>query len=85
MIFQHIQRQKDGQTMEYFIVGAGNFVDKSQAHLKNVPSQDLKFRFADLMYFGGFSFFEVTKADMKIKIIDGVGSVRHEHTILPRK
>ncbi|XP_060555171.1 tartrate-resistant acid phosphatase type 5-like isoform X2 [Ruditapes philippinarum] len=82
---QHIQMNKEGQTMDYFNVGAGNFVDKSQAHISSIPPENLKFFFADLMYFGGFSFFEVTDTEMKIRFIDGVGNVRHEHVIKPRE
>lgn len=82
---QHIQTTKGGQILDHFIVGAGNFVDKSQAHLSSIPKQDLKFIFADLMYLGGFSYFEVTDSEMRVKIIDGVGVVRHEHTMKPRK
>ncbi|XP_045156966.2 tartrate-resistant acid phosphatase type 5-like [Mercenaria mercenaria] len=82
---QHIQMSTEGQTMDYFNVGAANFVDKSQAHLTSVPRENLKFIFADLMYLGGFSYFEVSDSAMKVKFIDGVGFVRYEHEIKPRK
>ena len=60
----------DSVTMNYFVVGAANFIDPSEAHAPNVPSGALKFHWADSSVYGGFGLVEVNNTHLSLTFID---------------
>lgn len=45
----------------------------------------LKFFYAEMLYFGGFAYFEATNTSLTMRFIDGVGNVRYEYEMVPRR
>lgn len=80
---QHIQMEKDGKVINYFITGASSTVSDMYNHWHTIPFYSLKYHFArtDL---GGFTYFEVSDSVMKVKFINGKGFVTYEYDLQPR-
>ena len=83
--FQHLTSSENGQTVEYFVTGAANFVDTSTAHEDDVPAESLKFHWAKLRDLGGFSYVEATPQNMTMTFLDGMSHKLYEHSFPPRK
>ncbi|XP_052778259.1 tartrate-resistant acid phosphatase type 5-like [Mya arenaria] len=81
---QHIKRTTNGTTLDYFIVGSGNFVDQNRFPYTDIPDDMVKFFFADLIQLGGFAHFEVTTDTMTIHFLDGAGVDIYQYTLYPR-
>ena len=56
--------------MNYFVVGAANFIDPSEDHAKDVPSGALKFHWAGSTVYGGFGLVEVNNTHLSLSFID---------------
>ncbi|KAL3870035.1 hypothetical protein ACJMK2_042652 [Sinanodonta woodiana] len=82
---QYLQATEDGVTMDYFVIGAANFVDTSNEHAGDVPAGSSKFFWAKLTEFGGFAFAEATPSNMTITFVDGLGKPLYSHILYPRK
>ncbi|KAH3695879.1 tartrate-resistant acid phosphatase type 5-like [Dreissena polymorpha] len=82
---QHISSQEGAQTVEYFVTGAGNFVDTTTSHQGDIPKDSLKFHWAELADLGGFSYIETTPQNMTMTFVDGRKKPLYTYTMLPRK
>ena len=71
--------------MYYFVSGAANFVENSQAHKDAVPKDSLKFFWAELVELGGFSYVEATATNMTFIFVDGLGKALYKQEMFPRK
>lgn len=56
--------------MDYFVVGAANFIDTSEAHASDVPAGALKFHWAGSAVYGGFGLVEVNNTHLSLSFID---------------
>jgi len=70
--------------MNYFVTGAGNFVDTSEAHKDDVPSGALKFHWADIVQLGGFAFMEATNRNLTFTFVNGLRKPLYSYTLYPR-
>ena len=70
--------------MNYFVVGAANFIDNTRAHEKDVPVDSLKFFWAGSIVFGGFGLVEIDNNQMNISFIDRSEKTLYHTTIKPR-
>ena len=84
-LLQHLRTSKGSQKMEYFVIGAANFVDPSLKHKDAVPAGSSIFHWADYAKMGGFAFFEATSNNMTFKFIDGDKQTLYEQVLFPRK
>ena len=84
-LFQHLQTSKGSQNMDYFVIGAANYVEYNTDHKHDVPKGSSKFVWADISEFGGFAYFEATSKNMTFKFIDGERKELYEHVLFPRK
>lgn len=82
---QHLQTSKGSQNMDYFVIGAANYVEYNTDHKHDVPKGSSKFVWADISEFGGFAFFEATSKNMTFKFIDGERKELYQHVLFPRK
>lgn len=82
---QHLQTTKGNQKMDYFVIGAANYAEKSNKHAADIPAGSLKYFWAELLKLGGFAYFEATPANMTFKFIDGDRKQLYETVMLPRK
>ncbi|XP_052778205.1 tartrate-resistant acid phosphatase type 5-like [Mya arenaria] len=82
---QHINSQENGKTVDYFVTGAGNFVDASEAHKSDIPSGTLKYHWAEIKELGGFSYLEVTPNNMTMTFVNGRRTPLYTYTLFPRK
>ena len=71
--------------MDYFVTGAGNFVEDSQKHKDNIPKDTLKYFWAELTQLGGFSYIEATPSNMTMVFVDGKNKPLYQHVMFPRK
>jgi hypothetical protein len=62
--------------MNYFVVGAANFIDSSRAHVNDVPADSLKFHWSNSLVYGGFGLVEVNTSQLVFSFID-----HNEHTL----
>ena len=84
-LLQHLQTNKDDQKMEYFVIGAANFVDSSTKHKHAVPTGSSKFHWAEISKLGGFSYLEATPNNMTFIFIDGDKQPLYQYVLYPRK
>ncbi|XP_061180898.1 tartrate-resistant acid phosphatase type 5-like [Saccostrea echinata] len=82
---QHLQVSRPGLTMNFFVIGAANFADNSNAHAKDVPAGSSKFFWAKMLDLGGFAYMEITKQNATFTFIDGVGKNLYQKLLLPRR
>lgn len=74
----------DESHLNYFVVGAANFIDKSRDHEKSVPPNSLKFHWAGSILFGGFGLIEANDLQMNFSFIDRSEKTLYQTTIKPR-
>jgi hypothetical protein len=74
----------NGVHMDYFVVGAANFISNNHDHAKDVPPNSLKFFWAGSMVFGGFGVIEVNNAQMNFSFIDRSEKTLYQTTMKPR-
>jgi hypothetical protein len=74
----------DGTHLDYFVVGAANFIDNSHAHAQNVPPGSLKYFWAGSLVFGGFGLIEVNNTQMSFSFIDRSEKTLYQVTMKPR-
>lgn len=81
---QHLQTNKGGMKMEYFVIGAADWAQNNKKHVNDVPAGSSKFFWADLLQLGGFAYFETTPTNMTLKFIDGDRKELYQHVMFPR-
>ena len=70
--------------MNYFVVGAANFIENSHAHAADVPSGSLKFFWAGSIVYGGFGLIEVDNQHMNFSFVDRSEKTLYHTTLKPR-
>ena len=70
--------------MNYFVVGAANFIDASRAHAKDVPADSLKFYWAGSPTYGGFGLVELNNTHLSLTFIDHSEQSLYQATMTPR-
>ncbi len=70
--------------MNYFVVGAANFIDNDQAHAKDVPAGSLKFFWAASPTYGGFGLVELNNTHLSLSFIDHAEQTLYQATMTPR-
>jgi len=81
---QHLMDTVNGTDMNYFVVGAANFIQDSHAHAKDVPDGSLKFFWAGSVVFGGFGLIEVNDQQMNFSFVDRSEKTLYHATLKPR-
>ena len=71
--------------MDYFVIGAANFVELNKDHKSDVPDGSSKFFWAELINLGGFAYFEATPKNMTFMFVDGKKNRLYQHVMYPRK
>ena len=70
--------------MNYFVVGAANFIDPSQTHAKDVPAGSSKFFWAGSSVYGGFALVDVNSTQLVLSFIDHSQQTLYQSTLKPR-
>lgn len=70
--------------MDYFVVGAANFISNNHDHEKAVPPDSLKFFWAGSKLFGGFGLIEVNNTQLFFSFIDHSEKSLYQVTMKPR-
>ena len=83
-ILQHLVDDLEETRVNYFVVGAANFIENSRAHEQDVPAGSLKFFWAGSMVFGGFGLIEVNRTQMNFAFIDRSEKTLYQTTMQPR-
>jgi len=81
---QYLADDMDGTHLDYFVVGAANFIENSHAHEKDVPPGSLKFFWAGSIVYGGFGLMEVNNAQMNFSFIDRSEKTLYQVIMKPR-
>ncbi|CAF0951908.1 unnamed protein product [Rotaria sp. Silwood1] len=81
---QHLTNDMDGVHMNYFVVGAANFIDPSQEYAKDVPAGSLKFFWADSPVYGGFALMEHNNTHLTLSFIDHSEQTLYQAIMTPR-
>ena len=81
---QHLVDDLDETRLNYFVVGAANFIENSRAHAQDVPAGSLKFFWAGSVVFGGFGLIEVNSTQMNFAFIDRSEKTLYQTTMQPR-
>lgn len=69
--------------MDYFVIGAANFVDDSRDHESEMPPSSVSFYNADPQ--GGFALISFNKFQMSLTIISGANKELYQKVLKPRK
>lgn len=70
--------------MNYFVVGAANFIDPSQEHAKDVPADSSKFFWAGSPVYGGFGLVDVNTTQLTLSFIDHSEQTLYQASMKPR-
>ncbi len=70
--------------MNYFVVGAANFINRSCKHAEDVPGDSLKFFWAGSPIYGGFGLVEVDDTHLTLSFIDHSEQTLYQTTMSPR-
>jgi len=81
---QHLTNDLNGVHMNYFVVGAANFIDTSHAHAKDVPADSLKFFWAGSPVYGGFGLVELNNTHLSLSFVDHAEKTLYQATMTPR-
>ncbi|UJR16223.1 hypothetical protein I4U23_003133 [Adineta vaga] len=81
---QHLSNDMDGVHMNYFVIGAANFIDPSQEHAQDVPADSLKFFWAGSQVYGGFALVEVNNTHMSLSFVDHSEQTLYQTVMTPR-
>lgn len=73
--------------VDYIVSGAGNFVENSTAHISDVPSDSLKYFWAENVGLinGGFMLTQTTSQNMTLTFYESNGKALYQNVIYPRK
>jgi hypothetical protein len=74
----------NGVHMNYFVVGAANFIDPSREHAQDVPAGALKYFWAGSTMYGGFGLVEVNNTHMSLSFIDHSEQTLYQAVMTPR-
>ena len=74
----------NGLRLNYFVVGAANFIQNNRDHEQDVPPNSLKFFWADSILFGGFGLIEVNNVQMTFTFIDRSEKTLYQTVMKPR-
>jgi hypothetical protein len=74
----------DTTHLNYFVVGAANFIDSTRVHAKDVPPNSLKFFWAGSILHGGFGLAEVNNSQLIFSFIDHTEKTLYQTTMKPR-
>ncbi|CAF1164463.1 unnamed protein product [Rotaria sordida] len=80
---QHLTNDMDEVHMNYFVVGAANFIDSSQEHAKDVPADSLKFFWAGSSVYGGFALMEHNPTHLSLSFIDHSKQILYQAIMTP--
>ncbi len=75
----------NNHTVEYFVSGAANFVDPSEAHRKDVPADSFRYHWANIFSLGGLAYVEAGVKNMTWTFIESNGKHLYQKSMLPRK
>jgi len=79
---QHIH--EDSSPVHYFVSGAGNFIDKSMKHAGDLPTNSLRFYWAEYLGLGAFATMKITSSSAVVSYYTGIGNLVYNATMLPR-
>lgn len=82
--FQHLQYTDQNTTVDYFISGAANFIDPSEAHKEAVPPGSSRFHWANILALGGFGYVKATPSEMTFTFVEANGAELYTTTMHPR-
>jgi len=74
----------NGTLLNYFVVGAANFISNNHDHAKDVPPNSLKFFWGGSVVFGGFGLIEVNNTQLNFSFIDRSEKTLYQTSIKPR-
>lgn len=74
----------NGTLLNYFVVGAANFISNNHDHAKDVPPDALKFFWGGSVVFGGFGLIEVNNTQLNFSFIDRSEKTLYQTSIKPR-
>lgn len=72
-------------TVDYYVSGAADFIDPSEAHRKNVPQGSLKFHWANFFSLGAFGYVEADSHVMNFTFVEANGKQLYQNHMRPRK
>ncbi|CAF1471658.1 unnamed protein product [Adineta steineri] len=81
---QHLVDDMNETHLNYFVVGAANFISNNHDHAKDVPPNSSKFFWAGSIVFGGFGLIEVNNVQMNFSFIDRSEKTLYQTTMIPR-
>lgn len=83
---QHIQDEYLGRTVDFVVSGASNFIDDNTTHTNAIPSDSLKFHWADKskVVNGGFVVAQATRKNITMTFYETTGKTLYRNVILPR-
>ncbi len=83
---QHISETYMDKTVEHILSGASNFNDNSSEHLKDIPSDSLKFQWTSVnpLMYSGMALVKANVQNMTITFFETTGKELYQTTILPR-
>ena len=73
------------RTVDYYLSGAANFIDPSEAHRESVPAGSLKYYWANFLSLGAFGYVEANSQIMNFTFIEANGKYLYENHMYPRK
>ncbi|XP_064604174.1 tartrate-resistant acid phosphatase type 5-like [Liolophura sinensis] len=82
---QHFEYGLTGYNIDYFVVGAANFIDGSLAHESSVPTGSLKYHWANKLGMGGFGLVEASAYNMTFTFVEATGKVLYTRVMPLRK
>ncbi len=72
-------------TVDYYLSGAADFIDPSEAHRNSVPEGSLKFHWANFLSLGAFGYVEADSRMMNFTFIEANGKLLYQNYMYPRK
>ncbi|UJR16222.1 hypothetical protein I4U23_003132 [Adineta vaga] len=81
---QHLVDDMDESHLNYFVVGAANFISNNHDHTKDVPVDSLKFFWGGSIVFGGFGLIQVDNIQLNFSFIDRSEKTLYQTTLKPR-
>ena len=71
--------------MDYFVIGAADYVQDNKKHEGSVPSGSSKYYWAELMELGGFAYFEATAENLVLTFFNGYRKPLYKQVMKPRQ
>ncbi|EDO39012.1 predicted protein [Nematostella vectensis] len=79
---QHLKEANS--TVEYFVIGAGAYVEDNTQHKPSVPKGSSLFYWANQWHYGGFATVQASTSSMNITFVDAEGSSLYSRSLYPR-